>query len=183
MTLRLAGCVTLTLLLAACVPPPTATPPPAPAPVAEAPQQPPPPIMTVALPPTPIQADWTAAAVTPGDWHWRMVDAQSVAEFRSPDGRPLAAVACLAAQQMVFVGLIDATAGQMTVRTESVTRSLTTEANGPFARTMLSPQDSLLDAIAFSRGHFALESQGRYGEIGLYLPNYPEITRVIEDCR
>lgn len=176
--------VTLALLLAACVPPPAAAPAPAPTPpVAEAPQQPPPPIMTVALPPTPIATDWTAAQVTQGDWHWRMVDAQSVAEFRSPEGRPLAAVACIAGQQRVFLGIIDAAAGQMTVRTETATRTLATQASGPFAQTLLPPQDPLLDAIAFSRGHFALESQGRYGEIGLYLPSYPEITRVIEDCR
>ena len=40
--------------------------------------------------------------------------------------------------------------------------------------------DKLLDAIAFSRGRFALEAAGQET---LYLPSWPEISRVIEDCR
>jgi len=44
----------------------------------------------------------------------------------------------------------------------------------------LSARDPLLDAIAFSRGRFALEAAGLET---LYLPAWPELSRVIEDCR
>jgi hypothetical protein len=44
----------------------------------------------------------------------------------------------------------------------------------------LPARDPLLDAIAFSRGRFALETAGL---ATLYLPAWPEISRVLEDCR
>ncbi len=40
--------------------------------------------------------------------------------------------------------------------------------------------DSLLDAMAFSRGRFAVQTAGLPT---LYVPSWPEISRVIEDCR
>lgn len=42
------------------------------------------------------------------------------------------------------------------------------------------PGDPILDAIAFSRGRFAFEAAGLPT---LYLPSWPEVSRVIEDCR
>jgi hypothetical protein len=45
---------------------------------------------------------------------------------------------------------------------------------------VLPARDALLDAIAFSRGRFALEAAGLET---LYLPSYPEISRVVQDCR
>ena len=44
----------------------------------------------------------------------------------------------------------------------------------------LPAHDSLLDAIAFSRGRFMIEVMG---EAPLFLPAWPEISRVIDDCR
>jgi hypothetical protein len=44
----------------------------------------------------------------------------------------------------------------------------------------VSVQDTLLDAMAFSKGRFAIEIAGMRT---LYIPSYPEVTRVIEDCR
>jgi hypothetical protein len=44
----------------------------------------------------------------------------------------------------------------------------------------LPAQDPLLDAMAFSKGRFALEVAGLQT---LYVPSWAEITRVIEDCR
>jgi hypothetical protein len=45
---------------------------------------------------------------------------------------------------------------------------------------VLTARDPLLDAMAFSRGRFALEAAGLET---LYLPAWPELSRVIEDCR
>ena len=44
----------------------------------------------------------------------------------------------------------------------------------------LAASDPLLDAIAFSRGRFAVDVPGT---APVYVPAYPEITRVVEDCR
>lgn len=41
-------------------------------------------------------------------------------------------------------------------------------------------RDPLLDAMAFSRGRFAIQSDGLPT---LYVPSWPEIGRVLEDCR
>lgn len=70
-------------------------------------------------------------------------------------------------------------------------RLVTTTATRPFmsdpglstnlARGLaLRPNDPILDALAFSRGRFAIEVTG---QPTLYLPSWPELSRVVEDCR
>lgn len=74
-------------------------------------------------------------------------------------------------------------AATLTVRTGSASRAVTGSAvpGPPPAVTASVPaRDSLLDAMAFSRGRFALETPGLPT---LYVPSWPEIGRVIEDCR
>ncbi len=44
----------------------------------------------------------------------------------------------------------------------------------------LNARDPLFDAMAISKGRFAVEVGG---EATLYVPSWPEVTRVIEDCR
>ena len=44
----------------------------------------------------------------------------------------------------------------------------------------LVPRDAVLDAMGFSRGRFVIEVAGLPT---LYLPAWPEVGRVIEDCR
>jgi hypothetical protein len=50
----------------------------------------------------------------------------------------------------------------------------------PMIVATLPARDSLLDAIAFSRGRFMVEVQGL---APVYAPSWPELSRVIEDCR
>ncbi len=50
----------------------------------------------------------------------------------------------------------------------------------PMVAAILDPRDPLLDAMALSKGRFAVEVEG---EAPLYLPSYAEVSRVIEDCR
>jgi hypothetical protein len=49
-----------------------------------------------------------------------------------------------------------------------------------YLNATLPASDRFLDAIAFSRGRFAVEVQGLER---LVLPTWPELARVIEDCR
>ncbi|MGE5953581.1 MAG: hypothetical protein ACM308_08200 [Qipengyuania vulgaris] len=44
----------------------------------------------------------------------------------------------------------------------------------------MAPKSPLLDAMALTKGRFAVETPGLPT---LYLPAWAEVTRVIEDCR
>jgi hypothetical protein len=72
---------------------------------------------------------------------------------------------------------------QFTIITSSRTADLTGQGMSfhyGVASLSIRARDPLLDAIAFSRGRFAVEAEGR-GR--LILPADPVISRVVEDCR
>lgn len=117
------------------------------------------------------------APITAGDWRWRRSGAESIAEFLSPQGQLVFAVTCTG--QSVYLSQTGG-AGPITIRTETAERTLPANLSGMTLRTLLDPRDQLLDAIAFSKGRFAVEATG---VPALYMPPYPEITRAIEDCR
>lgn len=150
------------ILVAACVPR-TAAPPPAPAP-APAPA----PTPTPTPSPVPTFASWMDAPATPGDWTY----AAGTATF-GPSGQPRLSMTC--AGGAVRISLANSSADLLTFRTETITRAVS--AGGGTAS--LAARDPLLDAIAFSKGRFAVEG----GSQTLYVPAWPEISRVIEDCR
>jgi len=68
------------------------------------------------------------------------------------------------------------------IRTETRDRVLTADPvpMTGFVAVALSPNDPLLDAIAFSNGFFLVETEGMET---LVLPVWGEVSRVIEDCR
>jgi hypothetical protein len=71
----------------------------------------------------------------------------------------------------------------MRILTETATRLLNTQAAGTESANLaatLPARDSLLDAMALSRGRFAVEASGLPT---LYLPSWAEVSRVVEDCR
>ncbi len=110
-----------------------------------------------------------------------MEGARSVARF----GGDALVLSCN--RDAAAITLIRAGAGQgqvpMTVVTSSVTRPLGGSAiPGPPATiaVTLAARDSLLDAMAFSRGRFAIETAGLPT---LYVPSWPEVSKVVEDCR
>lgn len=176
---RLVASAALVLLLAACVPPPSPTAPPpatAPAPVAsQAPVAPPP------APPVSGHVDLMNAPALPGDWRWRTAGAGNFAEFTDQGGQPRVRLTC-AADRSVVLAVANRRGGATTmlVRTETMERQVTVTERDGWLETRLPARDTLLDAIAFSRGRFGLEIGG--GD-ALYVAPYPEITRVIEDCR
>jgi hypothetical protein len=164
-------------MLASCVgPPPRA---PAPRPVAPRPayQNPGVPV----APRAPV-LDWRDAPITPGDWHWAREGGDSVARFGTP-GTTALALRCIAATRTVAIDLPSPGAAPnvtVTITTSSQTRSLSGQARGAWLETSLGARDRLLDAMAFSRGRFMVQVAGG---TALYLPSWPEVTRVIEDCR
>lgn len=131
---------------------------------------------TPAPPPRPRPGvDWRDAPITPGDWTWSNEGGQSVARFAGG----AIELRCDRANDVVLLRLARGSA-PVTVTTSSVTRTLpaTTETSGITVR--MGRNDPLLDAIALSRGRFAIDA-GNAGT--LYVPSWPEISRVVEDCR
>lgn len=165
---------TLTLALAACAAP-TVVPPPSPQPHV-APTRP--------APPLPPVRDWRDAPQTPGDWTWSQEGGQSTARFSGG-----VAFVCDRGRGLLMYrqGAASSPAGgevAMTISTQTVTRSLTgshsTLGGVPALVVDFRTNDPLLDAMAFSRGRFAVQTAGLPT---LYVPSWPEISRVIEDCR
>jgi hypothetical protein len=110
--------------------------------------------------------------LTPGSWTYRSTPAGSESRFAG-----LFAIRCDRVSRLVTVQRTDpalALSGPMTVATDTVTRSL------PSVTTTLLARDSLLDAIAFSRGRFVVTGGGG---AALVIPAWPEAARSIEDCR
>ncbi len=170
----------MTLALASCVSP-TAPPRPAPIPV-PVPTYTPPPLRPT---PTPVGPDWRDWSVTPGDWVYRQDGRGSIALFGERGTDAVVTLRCDRAANTLYLsraGLAVA-AVPMTVRTSSVTRTLSSAPTGgtpPYLAVSLGPRDSLLDAMGFSRGKFVIEQPG-YPT--LVLPAWAEIERVTEDCR
>ena len=92
-------------------------------------------------------------------------------------------IQCTRASRQVTISRASAVAaGAMTVWTTSAQRSVPARYEPATLRLSadLAASDTLLDAIAFSRGRFALAVTGTSTQV---VPAWPEIARVIEDCR
>lgn len=155
--------------VAGCVPPPAPTPTPAPAPAPR-----PTPVPTPS--PVPSFSSWMDAPLTPGDWSY----AGGVARFAEH-----LTIRCDRAADVVEIRRAGAAAvpAQMIVRAETMERGIAAqpaESDPAWVLARVPARDALLDAMAFSKGRFAVEVGGLPT---LYIPSYPEVTRVIEDCR
>ena len=128
--------------------------------------------------PAAAPARWLDASATPGDWRWAMENGQSVARFA--EGQLV--LRCDPAQRLVT--LIRSGAGEgavpLVIATSSMSRALSADGISGTISAKLAASDSLLDAMAFSRGRFAVETGGLPT---LYVPSWPEVSRVVEDCR
>ena len=151
------------------------TPPPAPAPVATATPRPAP--TAPPAPPAPA-VHWRDAPLTAGNWRWSREGALSVSRF----GGDLFAMACDPARSSVTLSRRGEGGGDipMTVVTFHQTRPLSGRSQSGRITADLDAGDALLDAMALSRGRFAIETAGLPT---LYLPSWSEVTRVVEDCR
>lgn len=174
----IAPLLVLSALLAACATPP---PQPKPKPPEISHPRPVPTPEPLPLPP----ADWRDAPQTPGTWTWGMVGGRSTASFGLPGKAPLAMLSCDRASGQVLLMRAGSapTAVPLAVATTSQRRPLLSDpVRSPAGWLVVAVpvRDAVLDAIAFSRGRFALETAGLET---LYLPSYPEISRVVQDCR
>lgn len=168
----------LSALLASCASPPP-PPPPRPVPRPQPSYTPPPP------PPVQAAPDWRDRPITPGDWRWNRIGGASSARFGPGPGGALLEFRCDRSANAVLLIVGGAANGPtpITVTTTGTARALTGQplGGGQSALVVALPvRDALLDAIVFSRGRFAVEARGL---APVYAPTWPEIARVIEDCR
>lgn len=124
--------------------------------------------------------DWANAPLTPGGWvyHRTASNARSRATF-GPRGAPLFEVACTN-QGNIALFRHGATAGSITVRTSATMKQLTGNALPAGLSVPVAKDDAILDAMAFSRGRYAIEAPR---VAPLVVPAWPELARVVEDCR
>jgi len=108
---------------------------------------------------------------------------RSVAEYAPYAGEPVARLTCNPLGQATILWRNWPATGPLplTVTTTGAKRMMTASPDSTGkAQVSLRPTDPLLDAMAFSRGRFMLEMPGAPT---LYLPAWPELSRVVEDCR
>ena len=170
---RLLPVSVLVLALAGCVaqaPPPPPAPPPQPSPA----------------PPPPVSEDWRDIPLTPGDWSYRAIDGGSIAQFGTGGTPAVFAMRCdAAARRIVLSRAATAPAGPATLAFTTSAQSFALAGQPgaglpPSLEATLAAGDRRLDMLAFSRGRFVVATQG---EPRLVIPAWPEVGRVVEDCR
>ncbi len=160
--------------LASCAPRPTARPP-EPEPQARPKAPRPQPVPT----PPPASPGWQEAPLTTGDWSYGGQGASSSASY-GPPGQPLFVLRCEPSRQMSLARVGASGGNALTIRTTSGARSIAAAAQQGALVASLPASDRFLDAVAFSRGRFTVEGPGLPM---LILPAWPEVARVVEDCR
>ncbi len=169
-------------------------------PTAEAPAAPSAPIATPAPAPTPTPAppppppaveeprfeNYLDAPQTVGTWGYGADPDTTMAFFGTGENELAASfvVLCRVGTGEVWLGRRGANSPRtMEIKTETVTRVLQADLmrrEGSIVVAKLSARDPLLDAMAITKGRFAV---GVEGMRTLYLPAWAEVTRAIEDCR
>jgi hypothetical protein len=119
---------------------------------------------------------------TPGDWRYVARLGGSTAMFASGGGQAYLTLQCDMAARSVAIIRAGSAPGEVPLRilTETGDRLLNAQPQTSGLAVRLAAQDPLLDAMAISKGRFAVEVAGLPM---LYIPSWPEVSRVIEDCR
>lgn len=171
----------LTFTIAACVPAP------APPPAVATPAPAPPPSPTPAATPAVQQvayANFLDAPQTPGDWSYVDEPGESLALFGVADPVHPFVLRCDKGSRRIGIARRGETTRPLVMRIRTETRDgvlSATQVDGwRLVAANVAASDPLLDAMAISKGRIAVEVEGMPT---LYIPAWPEITRVIEDCR
>jgi len=133
--------------------------------------------------PPPLSDDWRDWPVTQGSWVYRQDGRGSIALFGQLGRDAELTLRCDTARQRVYLSRRGQGSGVLTIRTSSTLRSLNAQPTGgtpAYIAVELTPRDSLLDAIGYSRGRFIVEGAG---QATLVVPAWGEVLRVIDDCR
>ena len=149
-------------------------------------------LVTTALAALTLAAPLSAQSATPdlsatmplaGRWAWTPTAGGSEATFLDSAGRAQLWLSCLRGARVVTVAKpASGAAPLLMLWSTSGSRNLLASYNPATARitAQLASTDTLLDALAFSRGRIGV---GISGTPPLVAPAWPEIARVVEDCR
>lgn len=127
--------------------------------------------------------DFSIAPPLPGNWVYAARADGSEASFLDASGRPQLFVRCIrSTRQVTLARPATAAAPFLNIWTTSQTRNLPASYDPATYRlsARVTAYDPVLDAIAFSRGRFAVIVSGT---TALIVPAWEEPARVIEDCR
>ncbi len=134
--------------------------------------------------PAPPAVDFNSSPVASGSWAYRALPGGSEARFIDTTGTARLVIQCGRATRRVSISPTSAApVPSFSVWTSSASRNLPArfEPNAMRVTAELPAFDTLLDAIAFSRGRVAVTLAG--GGSSLVVPAWPEAARTIEDCR
>lgn len=168
----------LTTIVAGCVsaPPAPVAPPPAPKPMPVAATPPPAPI---------YRGDWRDWPLQPGNWVYGRDARGSIARFGVAGAPADVTLRCDRGAGQVILSRRGTAPDNpaMVIRTTSIVKTLPTQtdASAPsYLAATMRTNDTLLDAMGYSRGRFVIE-QGALPV--LVIPAWAEVLRVAEDCR
>jgi hypothetical protein len=146
--------------------------------LAQAAASPPAPTTTPAAPP-----DFTYAIPIVGSWTITTAPDGSAATFVNASAMPQLTIRCSRATRRVSIAKPGSVAVPfLYVWTSTMSRSVPASFDPATARQTIQvpAYDPLLDALAFSRGRIAVYIADKPA---LVVPAWPEVARVIEDCR
>lgn len=143
---------------------------------------------TAMRPPTPSApppiANYSLAQPVAGAWSYSAVAGGSEARFSGASGIVQLALRCDRTVRRVTISkAATAPSPSLFVWTTGVSRNLAApgfDAAAGRLNVQLTANDPLLDAMAFSRGRIAV---GMGAIPALVVPPWPEVARVVEDCR
>jgi hypothetical protein len=126
-------------------------------------------------------ADWRDRAQTPGTWTLTLAGGRTRADYGLP-GQPALRLACDTPGAITLTRFATAAEARVPVviTTTSQRRMLDGAVSAGAITVQIQARDALLDAMAYSRGRFLVEAGTSEA---LALPSWPEVSRVIEDCR
>ena len=127
--------------------------------------------------------DLSTAVPVAGSWSYNATSDGSEARFADASASPQLILHCTRATRRISLSKPAAAAAPaINVWTSSQTRSIASSFNPATGRLSadLQPYDALLDAMVSSRGRVGV-SVG--SQPALVVPPWPELARVIEDCR
>jgi hypothetical protein len=141
------------------------------------------PLLSVASAQVPAPIDLDAVTPMTGAWSYRAISGGSESDFIDAAATVRLKMRCNRVARTVSIIRTDvpAAAPTLTIWTSTLSRSV--PARFLAARELVADLpaiDPLLDAIAFSRGRLATAAAGAPM---VAVPAWPEIDRVIEDCR
>ena len=131
----------------------------------------------------PAATDFSNSPLLPGSWSYAAVPDGSQARFMDSTGTIRVSFTCNRTSRGVTIARASAApAATLSMWTSTSTRNqpATFEQAGQRVAATFNAQDTMLDAIVFSRGRFALSMPGAPA---LVIPTGPEPARIVEDCR